>query len=272
MKRLKIESIEFLDVLAQGGQAIIYSGALFSREGNQSVALKVYKVSDQSDSFEQEKYILSHAHHPALVKAHGYFVSDRGNGFALEFLRGRTLAEAMFANNVCLSGKSLRYLARELLDGLSYLHALPYSFELIHGDLSADNIFLTSAGEIKIIDFGAVVQSDGMWGKRRYFAPEQLNGQRANRLSDLYAFGCVIFEASLVRGFDPSYFAREFIDLKRKLGEDEEDLFFVIRACLSPSVIFRPRSARHAKDALPRLSDVERSVAQREISSLAEQK
>src|SRR5262249_17363104 len=104
-------------------------------------------------------------------------------------------------------------LGAELCDALAYAHALKDEhgrpLEIIHRDVSPQNILLTRTGHVKLADFGIARSTDRqsltaagrMKGKAAYLAPEQIRGDKYDHRVDVYAAGVVLFE--LVTGVKP---------------------------------------------------------------------
>ena len=124
-----------------------------------------------------------------------------------ELLKGRTLREEMTAGlkltPAARLGKALDY-AAQIADGLAAAHARG----IVHRDLKPANIFVTTDGRVKILDFGLAKQLDPapssvpdtvtasgvILGTVGYMAPEQIRGQAVDARTDIFAFGCVLYE------------------------------------------------------------------------------
>ena len=101
------------------------------------------------------------------------------------------------------------FIASEVARGLGYVHAFQHGgrcMNIIHRDVSPQNIFISRMGEVKILDFGIAksnsetfpraveTQGNAVLGKLRYVAPEQLDGGGVDGRADLYALGICLWE------------------------------------------------------------------------------
>ena len=182
------------EVLGAGGMGRVYR-ADDTRLGR-VVALKVSKTRF-SERFEREARAIAALNHPNICQLY-----DVGPNFlVMEFVEGAPVA----------GGDTLRKtisVAVQIAEGLAAAHAAG----IIHRDLKPDNILLTRAGQVKIVDFGlatlvapqAAVASDrpagvhtepGMiMGTVNYMSPEQVRGQKTDHRSDIFSFGLVVYE------------------------------------------------------------------------------
>jgi len=175
-----------------------------------SLPAEVADDPDRLRRFEQEARAAASLNHPNILSVH-----DVGNhsGVAYlvtELLKGRTLREEMSAGlkptPYARLGKALDY-AAQIADGLAAAHARG----IVHRDLKPANIFVTTDGRVKILDFGlAKVVAAGLKstsdvtetatasgiivGTAGFMAPEQIRGQAVDARTDIFAFGCVLYE------------------------------------------------------------------------------
>jgi len=179
------------------------------------VAIKVLSESWRQDPsflarFEREAKVLASLNHPNIVSIFDFGEVD-GRSFAvMELLEGRTLREAIKAGPLPLAQAA--GIGAEVARGLSAAHRAG----IIHRDLKPENIFLTSGGQVKLLDFGLakkiLTRSNGpgqeeaevrptstnagvLMGTVGYMAPEQLQSDgEVDGRSDLFALGCVLYE------------------------------------------------------------------------------
>lgn len=158
--------------------------------------------------FEQEALLTSILHHPHIVRCHD-FIKDNGNLFmVMEYLVGKEVGSI---------GKSIE--DKELVDrikiavavGIGAARALCYlhnktdsqgeSLHLVHGDISPQNIMVTTNGVVKLYDFGAfnneLVDKEIVRGNIRYMSLEQALGNKLDARSDIFSLSLVMLEIML---------------------------------------------------------------------------
>lgn len=200
---------EIQRLLGTGGMGEVYQASDL-RLGRE-VAIKVLPEHLASDPealarFEWEARILAALSHPNLRALY-----DLGKGEGLHFaimelLEGETLRRKLESGPLQVA-EALKVSAL-LADGLAAAHAKG----IIHRDFKPENIFFTTDGQVKILDFGLARLAPGqgptnlhsdpaldtqpglVLGTVGYMAPEQVRGRELDARCDLFAFGCVVFE------------------------------------------------------------------------------
>ena len=141
--------------------------------------------------------------HPHVVRYINNF-EDRDNHYILmELCEGRTVLE-MQRSKRRLNEDETRYLMKQLIDAMMYLH----SQHIIHRDLKPGNLFLTTAGQLKVGDFGlaARIEYGGelkrtVCGTPSYIAPEVLNSRRGHSYeADIWSIGVLMFALLVGKG------------------------------------------------------------------------
>jgi len=211
----KLGQYEILSPLGAGGMGEVYR-ARDSRLGRE-VAIKI--VADDRTSnpaalrrFEQEARAVASLSHPNILAIHHFDTRD-GISFAVtELLNGKTLGDRIQAAK--LPWTEAVQIAAAISDGLAAAH----DKGVIHRDLKPSNVFLTSDGQVKILDFG-LARTTGepgesvtdlktapgtVMGTLGYMSPEQLRGEPVDVTTDIFALGCVLYE--MIAGRSP--FAR----------------------------------------------------------------
>ncbi|HZH04453.1 MAG TPA: protein kinase, partial [Myxococcaceae bacterium] len=167
--------------------------------------------------FLREAQVAGQLNHPNLVQVFDFGEFQDTYYLVMEFIDGPTLS--MLRKGCEAAGERLpvSFCARiisQACEGLAYAHefADPETgkpLELVHRDLSPDNILVSRSGVVKVVDFG-VAKSAGAWqrtetgalkGKIAYMAPEQIRGTAVDRRADVYCLGVVLYE--LVTGRRP---------------------------------------------------------------------
>ncbi|MGH7272238.1 MAG: serine/threonine protein kinase [Polyangiaceae bacterium] len=161
------------------------------------------------DMFMDEARIAARLNHPNIV--HTYEVGEaHGKYFiAMEYLEGqslRALTSKLNATSDGLDESLILYIATQVLKGLHCAHEL-CDFDgtpigIVHRDVSPHNLYITYAGEVKVLDFGIAkaktnstqTETGVLKGKIRYMAPEQLGERDIDRRADIFAFGVVLWE------------------------------------------------------------------------------
>jgi eukaryotic-like serine/threonine-protein kinase len=204
----RVAQYEIIAPLKAGGMGMLFLGrrigaASFSRP----VAIKVLHAHLASDenlvrAFVDEALHASKITHPDVIH-----VEELGelNGLyylVMEFIEGVSLAELMAGlakRGRGLSPECAVAIAVRVAEGLHAAHEL----ELVHRDVSPQNILLGASGNVKVIDFGiakAVARSltnsasGTLKGKIPYMSPEQARGEVVDRRSDIYALALVLWE------------------------------------------------------------------------------
>ena len=146
--------------------------------------------------FARESRAAASLNHPNIATVYEVGEADSSWFIAMEFVDGRTLREA-FADPACSLKQRLEYLA-QAASGVARAHANG----IAHCDLKPDNIMVTRDGLVKVLDFG-LARADWIVGRRGprfegtigYMSPEQAAGQTIDARSDVFSFGCILFEA-----------------------------------------------------------------------------
>jgi hypothetical protein len=208
--------------IASGGMADVYLARQSGPHGfSKAVAVKVLKadVSGDEDSvrmFLREALVAAEFQHPNLVPV--FEVGNEGGKMflAMELVRGVSVATLMHL--LAAKGRSIPLpiaarICADVLDGLGYAHeargADGAPLELVHRDISPQNILVSVDGVVKLVDFGIAraetilgrTQGLRIKGKYSYMAPEQWEPGRAiDARADLFALGVCFYEMSTGSG------------------------------------------------------------------------
>jgi serine/threonine protein kinase len=200
--------------LGRGGMANVYLTLAQGPVGVQKlVALKVLRGTIAAEPetlamFLDEARLAAQLNHANIVRT--YEVGSEGGRhvIVMEYLEGQTLStvlrKAKSGGHTMPLPLFLRVIIR-VLDGLHYAHELTAfdgsPLQLVHRDVSPQNVFLTYDGQIKLVDFGIAKAATSenrtatgvIKGKLSYMAPEQMVASGIDRRADVYSVGCVLW-------------------------------------------------------------------------------
>ena len=222
--------------------------------------------------FERETKVVAALSHPNIL---AIFDTGRDGGIryaVTELLEGETLRRCL--DRGALPWRKAVEIAAAIADGLAAAH----SKDIVHRDLKPENLFLTSDGHVKILDFGlarrslagaaaegtaALTQtSDMVMGTVGYMSPEQIRANVAKAPSDIFSFGCVLYEMLAGRrAFMRETAAQTMTDILERdpsaLSESgvhvPEALQWLVARCLEKSPDKRIQSARDLASGLRHL-------------------
>src|SRR5262252_1214509 len=286
----KLGRYQIRSKIGEGGMGEVYLAE--DTQLHRKVALKVLPADLASNRnrmrrFEQEAHAAAALNHPNIATIHEIGESAGVNFIAMEFIDGATLREKIHREHTELR-KLLRYL-QQVAEGLAKAHAAG----VVHRDLKPDNVMITRDGYAKILDFGlaklteqtrspdveapaaeaptAVMQQPlskpgVVMGTVGYMSPEQAQGKPVDQRSDIFSFGCILYEAATgQRAFE----SESTIDTLHKIihapvslvrdvsPSAPADLTRIVRRCLAKDPDERYQSI---KEAAIELRDVRREL------------
>ncbi|RPH71279.1 MAG: serine/threonine protein kinase [Myxococcaceae bacterium] len=205
-----------LSVLGTGGMAEVYR-ARDTRLGRE-VALKVVNDALAGDPelvrrFEQEARLAGSLNHPNLVAVHDLGLYEGAPYFITELLQGESLRHRLSRGRIPLQ-LTLEWGA-QLAHGLAAAHTRG----IVHRDVKPDNVFVTSDGHVKLLDFGiaklaeaardkgphglmdvtvtptgGATRTGSVLGTPGYMSPEQVRGESVDARTDIFSLGAVVYE------------------------------------------------------------------------------
>ncbi len=290
--------------IGAGGMGEVYLA--LDTELDRKVAIKILPADvaanqDRMRRFTQEAKAAAALNHPNIAHIYEIGQADGVNFIAMEFVDGHTLGEVIHGGQIDLA-KLLRYLQHGA-EGLAKAHAAG----IVHRDLKPDNIMITRDGHAKILDFGLakLLETAGqkpdregglgsseiatammpvqhstpgvVMGTVGYMSPEQAQAKTVDQRSDIFSFGCILYEVATGR---KPFVGDSIIDTLHKIIYEpapsitdlnpsaSPDLQRVIRKCLAKEPEKRYQTIRDTANDLEELieemkgvSDIERSVA-----------
>jgi eukaryotic-like serine/threonine-protein kinase len=218
----RVGGYRILDLIGVGGMGEVYR-ARDTKLGRE-VALKLLPSEfvhdpDRIARFGREAQLLAALNHPRIAAIYGLEDSDGVPALVLELVEGETLADRIRRGPTSIV--EARSIARQIIDALEAAHEQG----IIHRDLKPANVKITPKGTVKLLDFGLAKMTaeeaigsrhtqspavavtvagtrDGrILGTAAYMSPEQALGQPVDTRTDIWAFGCVLYE--LVTGRRP---------------------------------------------------------------------
>jgi len=217
-----VGSYRIVEKIGEGGMGAVYRAVdeMLEREvAIKAIRPELAREPEIVERFRAEAKILARIHHPAIATIYS-FLHDGGELFlAMEFVRGRTLSEVLAAG--ALPWRRAVALLGTALDGIEQAHRAG----IIHRDLKPDNLMLTPADTLKVMDFGIarmpgsshLTRTGLLIGTLRYVAPEQIRGEEVDRRTDVYALGVVLYQ--MLAGRVPFDGPTDFLILKAQLED-----------------------------------------------------
>jgi len=203
-----------------GGMASVYVGRrIEGAPKDEIVALKLIRDELAKDRqyvamFLDEAKILSRLKHPDIIVTRDYGIEGETRFIAMELLLGRSLLDAFERANEKKTRMPIdlaAFVGKRVAEALDYAHALENEkgtkLNVVHRDVNPTNVFVTYAGQVKLIDFGLAKSSarlarsgEGIIkGKVPYLSPEQIEEKPFDHRADIYALGATIWEMTTGR-------------------------------------------------------------------------
>ena len=204
---------EIIKELGKGGMGEVYlaEDTNLKRQVAIKVLPKAFAFDDERLArFEREARVLASLNHPNIATIHGLENEDGQQLLVMELVEGETLAERIEKGPLSL--EETLDVSRQIAEGLESAHEKG----VIHRDLKPGNIKLTPEGAIKILDFGLakayqeepeavdlsksptltdrMTQPGVILGTAAYMSPEQARSRPVDKRTDIWAFGCVLYE------------------------------------------------------------------------------
>jgi eukaryotic-like serine/threonine-protein kinase len=220
----RIDRYEPLRLLAVGGMAEIFLAKQSGLEGFEKVVVikRILPSLAQDEEFVQmfrdEARIAAKLSHPNIVQIYDLGRTDDTDYIAMEYVSGRNcqhLITKQLGKGANLPVEHALRIVAGVCDGLFYAHSRKdfdgKPMDIIHRDISPQNILVSFAGGVKLVDFGiakastqlAQTRAGVLKGKYAYMSPEQVKGGKIDHRSDLFSLGLVMYELLTgVRAFE----------------------------------------------------------------------
>src|ERR1041385_5302597 len=208
----KLGRYEIRSQIGAGGMGEVYRAR--DEKLNRDVAIKILPEAFAQDSdrlarFKREAQVLASLNHPNIASIFGLEESDGLMALAMELVEGPTLADRIAAGPITID--ETLTIARQIAAALEAAHERG----IIHRDIKPANIKVNDDDAVKVLDFGLAkvfvdetpeahlshsptlirgTQAGMILGTAAYMSPEQAKGKVVDKRSDIWAFGCVLFE------------------------------------------------------------------------------
>jgi len=200
----RVGGYEIVEMIGKGGMGVVYLAQ--DTRLKRSVAIKSMPARLATDSaarmrFRREAELLASLNHPNIAVIHDIIDKESGY-FVLEYVPGQTLAERIAHGP--LEGEEALSIGRQIAGAIAAAHEKG----VVHRDLKPGNIKITPEGRVKVLDFGlakvvglegdshetTVTQGGRIVGTPAYMSPEQARGKPADHRTDIWSFGCILYQ------------------------------------------------------------------------------
>ncbi len=215
--------------IGRGGMGVVYLAR--DTRLDRDVAIKALPESlaadpDRLARFQREAKVLASLNHPNVGGIHGLEQADGRQYLVLEYIEGQTLADCLKRGPIPI--EEALPIARQIAEALEAAHEKG----IVHRDLKPGNVMVTPGGAVKVLDFGLARTAEGLpsstnygadaansptvtnpmpahspsipgaiMGTAGYMSPEQARGKPVDKRSDIFSFGCVLYE--MLSGAEP---------------------------------------------------------------------
>ena len=192
-----------VSLLGKGGMGEVYRAR--DTQLQRDVALKLLPKIFASDAerlarFQREAKVLAALNHPNIAQIYGLEGIGTSRCIVMELVEGDTLEERLKRGHI--SVKEGLAIAKQIAEALEAAHEK----DIIHRDLKPANVKITPEGRVKVLDFGlakpmeetnqdlTATDPGKILGTAAYMSPEQARGETVDHRSDIFSFGCVLYE------------------------------------------------------------------------------
>jgi hypothetical protein len=266
----QLGSHEIIGLLGKGGMGEVYRARDLKLK--REVAIKVLpeefsRDADRVSRFQREAEVLASLNHPNIAAIHEFEETQGTRYLVLELVEGETLAERIARGPVPLD--EVLAIAKQICDALQAAH----DRGIIHRDLKPANIKLAPGGKVKVLDFGlakALTDASGnttlsnsptlvsgslggvIIGTAAYMSPEQARGMEVDPRTDIWAFGCVLYEILTSK---PAFTGTTAADIIAKIIERQPN--WSLLPPDTPSLVRTLLSSALTKDRTKRLQHID---------------
>ena len=264
--------------IAQGGMAELFVAEYERIDGfRRTVAIKrvlphLAQNRDFINMFIREARLAAILQHPNIVQIVDFGKISDIYFIAMDYIRGKNLSEIMSSMGKGMTADQSVFIITQILKGLEFSHTKKNEktqkpLNIVHRDISPQNMLISFLGEVKITDYGiskassepSLTQAGVIKGKVSYMSPEQALGQTVDKQTDIYALGIVFYET--LTGQRLFQFASDLEAIKsiptlkvepvKKARPDiPDELNRIVMKCLEKDKNLRYQSAQEVYDDL----------------------
>jgi len=234
---IRIGSYEIVALIGAGGMGEVYRARDLRLD--REVAVKILPrelagVRESAERFLREAKILAAINHPHIAQIYDLEEANGLRAIVMELIAGSTLAERVAKGPLPI--REALTIAKQVAEALETAHEK----RIVHRDLKPANLALTPAGSVKVLDFGlariarplnaaiseqptiaaSATQAGVILGTTAYMSPEQTRGQPVDERTDIWSFGCVLYEMLTGR---PPFTGRTMSDTMAAVLRSEPD-------------------------------------------------
>ena len=278
---MKIGHYEVVGWLGAGGMGEVYRAR--DPRLQREVAIKLIPETFAGDAnrvrrFELEARAAGQLNHPNILAVYDVGLHAGTPYIVSELLEGESLRSRLHGSALP-SRKAIEY-ARQIAEGLAAAH----DKNIVHRDIKPDNLFITKAGRVKILDFGIAklsrsadeaahtgfpteTEAGMVVGTASYMSPEQVRGENVDHRSDIFSFGAVLYEMltgrpAFTRETAPETMTAILKAEPESIAADVSPaLARIVSRCLEKTREMRFQSARDLAFGLEVLSDTSAAAA-----------
>jgi serine/threonine protein kinase/tetratricopeptide (TPR) repeat protein len=277
----QIAQYEIVRRLGSGGMAEVFLAKKRGAEGTYKIVvvkriLPGYTTSRRFRSmFIDEAQLATRLNHPNVVQVYEFSnEGDEGHILAMEYVEGCDLGHLMSAAKSTATGIPpwiAAWMIAEAAKGLHYAHEKRDEsgtpLEIVHRDVSPQNVLVSFEGVVKIADFGIASarlvddEAGVLKGKFGYMSPEQARAEKVDRRSDLYSLGVILWECLALRPLHGGLGGEALLDIVRS-GQVEapsvyradlpQELEAIVMKLLAPKAEDRFATGRDVASAIMR--------------------
>ncbi len=190
---------KIMEKLGEGGMGVVYLAEDLNLERNVAIKFLPHNISveiEDIERFKTEAKAAASLNHPNITTIHAIEESGDQIFIVMEFIEGIQLSQKIKAGPISI--KDAVNISIQISEALEAAHKKG----IVHRDIKSQNIMITNAGQVKIMDFGLakigkgskVTKKGATLGTIGYIPPEQIRGLRSDARSDIFSFGVVMYE------------------------------------------------------------------------------